>query len=220
MAKPKQGEVMAPGEPVPFDYTGIVPDDVAALERHAVTIDSVGPVVRKTESDGILVIGRELKAAQDRLANHHDGTFNKWVEQRCGFSKRTAYNAISAYTTFGCATVAQLFDARALYLLSAESTPEAATEEALRLANEGEVITHKRAKAIVDQYPTNTKGNSVDDPPQWKTKSYKRAVIAGLEALCDEIHSLLDQPASVNISIYDVKLKFKELREAVSRMLV
>ena len=56
----------------------------------------------------VLQIGEALTEAQDLLANHHGGAFGKWVKQSCGFSKRTAYNYMSAHLVFGgCATVAQ-----------------------------------------------------------------------------------------------------------------
>ena len=49
------------------------------------------------------------------------------------------------------------FDASALYLLSADSTPEAATKKALRLAKAGEYISHKRAKEIKKDYVEDEK---------------------------------------------------------------
>lgn len=102
----------------------------------------------------MLKIGAELSKAQERLANHGNGTFGKWCKERLGISSQSARNAINAFHAFGqedCKTVLQSFDASALYLLSADSTPEEATEKAWELAEAGETITKKRAKQIVDE---------------------------------------------------------------------
>ena len=90
------------------------------------------------ESEAVIEVGKELKAAQDRLAGKgRDGMFRPWV-QRCGFSKSAAYRAIAAFETFGkCPTVGHLFDPKALYLLSAPSCPEEATAEAIERAEKG-----------------------------------------------------------------------------------
>ena len=62
------------------------------------------------------------------VSNHGNGCFNKWVNERCGFTHTTAYNAISASMTFKCSKhYLEHFDASAMYVLSADSTPEKAT---------------------------------------------------------------------------------------------
>ena len=67
--------------------------------------------------------------------------------------KSTAYRAIAAHEVFGkCPTVGHFFDARAIYLLSAGSCPEAATAEAIQLAEKGDYIDEKLAKAIAAKH--------------------------------------------------------------------
>ncbi len=137
--------------PSDFDYTDLADDDARALESHAEVIGQVSEQVRRVGAEGVIAIGKELAAAQKRLAGKgRDGVFRRWVEMRCGFTSRTAYNAIAACNTFGgkkCENVSH-FDTSALYLLSADSCPESATKEAIRLAKKGEKITHKRAKEL------------------------------------------------------------------------
>jgi len=72
--------------------------------------------------------------AHDYLAGKgRDGEFRPWVGERCGFSKSSAYNYIQASQVFGvCPTVGQTFDATALYALSSDTCPEAATDEAIK----------------------------------------------------------------------------------------
>lgn len=134
-----------------FHYGDLAEADAQALELHAENIAKVQDTVRRVGAEGVITLGKELKAAQSLLASPDktEGTFNKWIVERCGFSKSSAYNALAAFKAFGsCPTVGQHFDCRALYLLSADSCPEEATKEAVRLAKKGEQITHKRAKAI------------------------------------------------------------------------
>lgn len=143
-----------------FDYIDLSPADAKALERHAKAIVKTQDRVRRVRAEGVLAIGKELAAVQSRLADHHDGVFTKWIKERCGFTPKSAYRVIRAYRVFGsCDNLSQLkFDASALYILSAKSTPEDATAEALKLAEQGEHITHQRAIEIVGQ-------QAVDDPP-------------------------------------------------------
>ena len=75
----------------------------------------------------------------ERLARNGNGTFTRWVTERCGFTDRTARNYIAAFETFGqdAETVSGTFDAKAMYLLSSDNTPETATKQALELAKGG-----------------------------------------------------------------------------------
>jgi hypothetical protein len=147
-----------------FDY-GDLPTSVAsALEEHAKAITKTQEQVRRISAEGVIAIGRELKAAQERLANHRVGTFQKWVKQRCGITPKSAYRAISAFDAFGyCDKLSQYFDASSLYLLSAESCPEEATAEALKLAADGQRITHKVAKELRAKY--SEQDESAAEPP-------------------------------------------------------
>ncbi len=119
-------------------------------DLHAKTVEAIQERVRRTSAEGVLKIGEELAAAQERLANNGNGTFGKWVAERLGMSRMSSSRAIQAYRTFGmgdCNKLLQSFDASALYILSAESTPEEATTKALELAEQGEQITHADASA-------------------------------------------------------------------------
>jgi hypothetical protein len=96
---------------------------------------------------------RSLAAARDRLANHGNGTFGKWCNERCGITHQHANRAIAAHQQFGSSEHrVQNFDATSLYLLSADSCPDEAYEEALERAEHGEghsakaVITVLRAR--------------------------------------------------------------------------
>jgi hypothetical protein len=53
-----------------------------------------------------------------------------------------------------------------MYVLSADSTPEEATAEALRRADQGELITAKVAREIIRSYTTQDEDQDRDDDDQ------------------------------------------------------
>lgn len=145
-----------------FDYSGIEEKDIKGK-----LINLEGRIKKKHAgmADSIIEIGQELATAQAILADHHNGTFQKWVEQACGFSIRTAYRYINVFTRFGDsrASVAQLEDT-ALYALAESETPKKAVDEALRLAAKGNRITHSLAKELIAKHSPNGKHKS--SPPK------------------------------------------------------
>ena len=124
-------------------------NDESYIEARAKRIDEA----KQSAIKSILDIGENLAEVQKKLANHGNGVFNKWIEQRCGFTRQSAYRYIGVHETFGnCNTVLQTCDARALYRLSSVSCPEAATKKAIRLAQKGEQISDSRAKEIIEEF--------------------------------------------------------------------
>ena len=125
-------------------------NDESYIEARAKRIDDA----KQAAITSILDIGQNLTEVQKRLANHGNGTFGKWIEQRCGFSKSSAYKYISAHETFGkvCPGPGQTISSEALYRLSSDSCPEAATKKAIRLAQKGEQISDSRAKEIIEEF--------------------------------------------------------------------
>ena len=124
------------------------------IEQHAEQIDRL----KQLTTQAILSIGKNLDAVHQLLAgNGREGKFKPWVEERCGFTYRSAYRYLGAWKTFGskCDTVSH-FEPRALYLLSRESTPEEAVEQSIELAKGGERITESRAKEIVAEHRDGT----------------------------------------------------------------
>ena len=134
--------------------------DAAALTQHANTIIKTIESTRRTLTEAIIEIGSQLSQAQAILAGKgREGLFRPWFTNCCGLPKTTVYRAIAAYEAFNkCPTVGH-FDAKAIYLLSSDACPEAATQEAIQLAEDGEHIDYCRAKEIVAKYA----GGSNDD---------------------------------------------------------
>ncbi|HCJ57508.1 MAG TPA: hypothetical protein DHV55_09225 [Clostridiaceae bacterium] len=73
-----------------------------------------------------MAIGKELKEAQDRLANNKTGTFQAWVTS-IGFSKPNAYNYIQAYDyivqNMDDISVAENIQPSLLFAISKSSAP-------------------------------------------------------------------------------------------------
>ena len=84
-----------------FDYGDLAAPDATALEKHAKRIDDIQVKTRRIAAEAVIAVGKELKAAHERLAGKgREGLFRPWV-QRCGFSHTSAYKAVAAYDTFG-----------------------------------------------------------------------------------------------------------------------
>lgn len=136
-----------------FDYSDF-PDNIKGkLIRLAGQIKraSVEHVEKIFELGEIISEAHELMAGAGR-----DGAFNPWVEKECGFSRRTAYNYLRVFQTFGkkCATLHTL-SPTALYTLSAPETPKAAVEEAKKVAAKGLPMDAEQAKEIIAKFRAN-----------------------------------------------------------------
>jgi hypothetical protein len=98
-------------------------------------------------------MGKILADAQERLASHNGGSFQQWVRDDTHWSLSMAYRLMNVYRAFGRSNLERLdLGASALYLLSEPSAPLSAREEALQRAENGETISHARAREIVEQH--------------------------------------------------------------------
>ena len=157
-----------------FSYEGFSQRDVTALRRHATKVIAINLGARQSMLKCMWDLGNELHGAQARLAHQGDGTFNRWCRMCCEVSIRSAYRAIAIYRRIprkDCDSVAQTFQLTAVYKLTADSVPDSAIQVALRLAREGEVITCKRAKEIIESMTVQSDAVSApgDEPPPPQT---------------------------------------------------
>lgn len=126
------------------------------IEQHATQIELHQAAARRSAAESVVAIGKELAAAQAKLANHGNGAFCEWIKHRLGMSKSSAFRAIAAYQAFkDCPTLGQ-FEATALYALASGKTLEEATSEALSLAAAGEVVTAEKAREIIKKHSEPT----------------------------------------------------------------
>jgi hypothetical protein len=100
-----------------------------------------------------IAIGESVAKAHEILAGDgRDGQFSQWVEAECGFSKRTAYNYMNAWQTFGKSESIEQYEPTAMYTLSGSKVPPDAVKEAEKLAKKGERITAEKADEILGKF--------------------------------------------------------------------
>ena len=119
----------------------------------------------KRSSQDIVEIGERLIEVKEHLGH---GRFERWLELEFQWSERTARNLMGVADAFKTANFADLSIApSALYELSAPSVPEAARREAIERASNGNHVSHKEAKAIVESYKPSLRTGQpslLDDP--------------------------------------------------------
>jgi len=128
-----------------FDY------DILEVEQRIVVQQRTGEIKERLQrsAQDIWEIGQKLADVRSRLKH---GQFDAWLKAEFNWSRRTAYNFISVYETFGTrANLAQLDIATsALYLLAAPSTPQTIKEEYIKRAQNGETVTHKNLQKAIN----------------------------------------------------------------------
>jgi hypothetical protein len=72
-----------------FDYSTVDEETASFLQEKVQRVNDI-------RIKSVIAIGKELKEAQERLSNHYQGCFGKWVES-IGFSRQTAQNYIQGY---------------------------------------------------------------------------------------------------------------------------
>jgi hypothetical protein len=134
---------LIPCDQVAFDYNELDPEDRKYVK------DKVGVIrlLARQTAESVLHIGRHLIEVRQRLK----GRFLQWVETEFSWKKSNVYDMINAAEAFGMASeIRNKFDASAMYVLAAPKTPPAAREYAIGLARDGEYITHRHAREIID----------------------------------------------------------------------
>lgn len=120
------------------------------VEEEAKSIEAAQSAMRKTTSDHVLLIGQQLKLANDKLARFGEGTFLKWCAIRLELKKTTTYKWMRVADAFrDCPQCVQSIEPSALYLLSATTTPPKARRKAIQIATEGGVVKLAQAKDLV-----------------------------------------------------------------------
>lgn len=136
-----------------FNYAGLDTETRIIVQQRTSEIKTL---VRRSAQD-IIEIGQKLIEVKERLGH---GNFGPWLEREFGWTTTTAWNFMQVAGKFSNFENLENFGASALYLLASPSTPEPARLEAIERAEAGEVITHKTAQAIVEDYKYTT--NAVD----------------------------------------------------------
>lgn len=126
--------------------------EVLDAEQRIVVQQRTGEIrerLRRSAQD-IWEIGQKLADVRSRLKH---GQFDVWLKAEFDWSRRTAYNFINVYEVFGeRANLAQIDIATsALYLLAAPSTPQNVRDEVMQRAREGETVSHKNLRQVIEK---------------------------------------------------------------------
>lgn len=152
-----------------FDYDALETEARIVVKQRTGEIKTL---VRRAAQD-IIEIGQKLIEVKEHLEH---GQFGAWLKAEFEWSDQTALNFMNVARAFVQIPNGLEFSSRALYLLAAPSTPDAARDEALERAAAGETITHQAARQIVEQHRAPAKAERVADvalPPD---------VVAALDA--------------------------------------
>jgi hypothetical protein len=120
-------------------------------------------------ADNLFVIGRELAEAQAEYANPKSGTFLAWTAA-LGYNNAAVYRFVHIYQTFGekyfarSGKVFPNFAPTALALLAQPSTPEAAREEALSIAEaEDRRIPEREIQELIAKHRAEAKAEGREE---------------------------------------------------------
>lgn len=142
-----------------FDY------EILDSEQRIVIQQRTGEIKERLRrsAQNIWEIGHKLVDVRSRLKH---GQFETWLKAEFDWSRRTAYNFINVYEAFAeRANFAKINIATsALYLLAAPSTPQNVREEILQRANEGETLTHKYLRQVIEE--NKSQSTSVTTSPE------------------------------------------------------
>jgi DUF3102 family protein len=140
-------------EPTTTTTTTTTALDYAALDAETRIIvqqrtTEIKALMKRAASD-IIEIGQKLIEVKARLPH---GAWLPWLRSEFAWSDDTARNHMNVARAFPQIPNGSEFDARALYLLAAPSTPQSARDEAIELVGAGQPITHQAARVIVAEH--------------------------------------------------------------------
>jgi Protein of unknown function (DUF3102) len=131
---------------ISFDYESLNDEQRSIVQQRT---GEIRERLRRSAQD-IWEIGQKLADVRSQLKH---GQFDIWLKAEFGWSRRTAYNFISVYETFGeRATLAQVDIATsALYLLAAPSTSQKVRDEFIEKAKVGQSVTYKELRETIQK---------------------------------------------------------------------
>lgn len=132
--------------------------DYSELDNNTATSLRACESVIRTETAGYFtMLGAKFKEAQELLASHSSGTFEKWYTSM-GFKRQTVYNLIQRFEFSSSPTIGgreESFEALPLTLSYAISKPDAPSELVEKVLD-GDITTHKDYIALKKQLAEQT----------------------------------------------------------------
>jgi len=129
-----------------FKYSSLDPQARALVQQCTSEIKSL----TKRSADDTIQIGQILILVKKRLKH---GQWLEWLRAEFDWSEQAARQFIHVAQWAKSTKFVDLsFDSTALYRLAAPRTPEAARQEALYRARQGETITYSKAQTIIERH--------------------------------------------------------------------
>ena len=132
------------GEVAPFTYADLDAETRVVVQQKT---SEIRGLMRRAAQD-VVEIGLRLIEVKDRLPH---GQFGQWLGKEFSWSHDTAARLMGVAKRMGQIPHGAEFEARALYLLAAPTTPEEARTEAIARAEAGEKVTQAVAREIIAQ---------------------------------------------------------------------
>lgn len=119
----------------------------------------------KTSVEGMVNTGFILSNYQAELKD--DREFNRFWRDHLGWAKSTVYRLVDVGKHFADLNGKTLayFDVSALYLLAAASVKDALRKKAIKMAENGEFVTHKEVKRWLGKKPNKPTGHTIPPRP-------------------------------------------------------
>lgn len=195
-------------------------------------------VIRQETAGYFTLLGAKFKEAQDLLANHSSGTFERWYTSM-GFKRQTVYNLIQRYEFSSSPTIGgreEAFENLSLTLSYDISKPDAPSALVEQVMN-GDITTHKEYIALKNELEeANKKIELAEFHSKQQSESFKRVADASKtnyekyqeerhknDDLEKRIRELENRPVEVAVQSDEEALAEKdqeisELKEEIARM--
>lgn len=190
--------------PALFDYSELDGDTAQNLRE-------CENVIRQKTAGYFTLLGEKFKEAQELLANHSSGTFEKWYTA-LGFKRQTVYNLIQRYDFLSSPTLEgreDTFEALPLTLSYEVSKPDAPKELVERVID-GDITTNaeyiklkkeleatlERSKAAQSEYE-NLHSRHYEDLEKWSAETSE---------LKQRINELENRPLEAEVEKYKQQL--------------
>ena len=219
----KQVPVTAEDSSITFDYSELDNDT-------AVNLRKCENVIRTETAGYFTLLGAKFKEAQDLLANHSSGTFEKWYTS-IGFKRQTVYNLIRRFEFSSSPTIGErgeTFEALPLTLSYEISKPDAPTELVEKVLD-GDIkdnAEYKKLKAELER--TREELRQADANSAAKDKEYERDLAEAVKRAedaefhkkrCQEGFDRVANASSANYEKYNAeRRKNEELEKRIREL--
>jgi hypothetical protein len=147
-----------------------VEQEAKAVDVALGRLESARAVFEKSRTEVALEVGAVLAAAQKKLSRYGDGVFIRWIQERLGLKKMTAYKWLRLHEYFGdCPQCVRTIDVSGLYVLANDGPVyQNARENALALAAKGRRVPRQAVIRILQAHRDEAKiaGWDDDDLPE------------------------------------------------------